>query len=82
MSYVTVSCNQTPIHKCLTECPEETCSVRDLRNAVIGTKLWDYKSSTYIEELVEMALAEHWQEAFNTAEHQALFEELEQIQVT
>ena len=81
-TYFNVSCNQVPVHQCITECPEETCSVRDLRKAVIGKKLWDHNSSTYIEELVEMALAEHWQEAINTAEHQTLFDEVEQIQVT
>ena len=72
MPYSNVSCNQTSVQYCLTECPEVACSVRELRNAVIETSL---------EHLVELALEEHWNEAFDSGVHQTLFEEREQIQI-
>ena len=50
------NCSQTSVHDCLTKCPVELCNVRNLRNTV---------KDPYLQELVELALEEHWNEATN-----------------
>jgi len=50
------NCNQISVEDCLTECPELACSVRDLRLAV---------QETDIEDVVELALEEHWHTAYD-----------------
>jgi hypothetical protein len=49
------NCNEIPIHVCLTDCLESACHVRDLRLSV---------QNTDIENMVELALEEHWQTAY------------------
>ena len=49
-----VNCNTTSVHDCLTKCPVELCNVRNLRNTV---------KDPYVQELVELALDEHWNQA-------------------
>ncbi len=66
------NCNQTSVQECLTECPEVTCYVRDLRIAVKETDL---------EDLIELALEDHWHEAYDTGVKETLFDQCEQIQV-
>ncbi len=50
------NCSQTSVHDCLTKCPVELCNVRNLRNTV---------KDPYLQELVELALEEHWNESAN-----------------
>ena len=66
------NCNQTSVQECLTECPELTCYVRDLRIAVKETDL---------EDLIELALEDHWHKAYDTGVKETLFDQCEHIQV-
>ena len=75
------NCNQTSVQECLTECPEVTCYVRDLRNAVKESDcFWRKSAQTNLEDLIELALEDHWHKAYDTGVKETLFDQCEQIQ--